>query len=139
MQRVARGCAYSVGIVLVGILVIFVSERYQKATNIWWQSDAEIAAHLLKQTPVGSTEGAVVAWLKSQGVADPYVGRFVRTVEPQEWVSTYGFNVKARSTAVIHTTVARYGFPFETSVEAFYLFYNERLVEIWVRKTTNAL
>ena len=142
MQGVARGCAYSVGIVLVGILVIIASqcgyEAYQRANNIWWQSDADIAAHLLKQTPVGSTEVAVVAWLKSQGVADPYVSRFVRTVEPEEWFESYHFNVKTRSTAIIQTVVARHGFPFETTVGVFYFFYNERLMEIWVRKSTTA-
>ena len=131
----------AVGLLVVIAIALLIASRvayvtYQHVYNIWWRPPSEIKAYLLTQTPVGSRETQVLAWLDSHDISAE-VHRFPRKVEPTEW-RNYSFAISQGATAMIQEVVAQYGFPFGTSVEAFYLFDEGRLVDIGVRKTTDA-
>ena len=100
----------------------------------WYRSAAENEAHLATQTPQGSSESEVQAYLEDNAVSftPPWRG----PIEPS---SEYSPSSVAGS-SLIRALVGEYTVVFVTSVEAYYVFdADRRLVGISVRKTTDAL
>jgi hypothetical protein len=100
----------------------------------WYQSEDRIKAHLLAETPVGTSEASVVSRLRANGVEPGEIWRGPvppNTGYPPSTVPGHSF---------LHVVVGEYRIVFTTSIEAFYIFDAERrLAEITVRKTTDAL
>ena len=119
---------------LIAGSVVYVT--YQRAYNVWWGSTSEIKAYLLTQTPVGSREAEVLAWLETRNVSTE-VDHFPRKIEGQQIERSYDFPIRGRFIdGMIHEVVAEYGL-FTTSVEAFYVFNEGHLVDIGVRTTAD--
>ncbi|WP_242162949.1 hypothetical protein [Lysobacter sp. M15] len=92
----------------------------------WFLGADRIESQLLEETPIGSSEDQVLAHLRANGLKPAPLWR--GSVEPN---TIYPPNTIAGN---------RYTIIFTTSVEAFYVFgQDQRLVEIAVRKTTDAL
>ena len=100
----------------------------------WYGSPDQIESHLLAETPLGSSEEAVLSYLseKAESVKEPWRGPVTpNTLYPPNTVAGSSF---------ITAVVGKYSVVFETSVEAFYIFDSDRrLVEIAVRKTTDGI
>ena len=100
----------------------------------WYRSAGGIESYLLTETPLGSSEDQVLAYLRSQDFNPAPTWRGV--VEPN---TIYPPNAVAGN-SFIRATVGEYMMVFTTSVEAFYIFGpDRRLVEIAVRKSTESL
>lgn len=100
----------------------------------WYQDPDRIEAHLLAETPLGTSEEAVFARLKANGVEPTPVWR--GEVRP----NTSFPPTTVAGSSFAHVAIAEYRIIFTTTVEAFYVFdADRRLVDIAVRKTTDAL
>ena len=100
---------------------------------VYWRSPEKIERFLLQATPLGQSEESVLRWLSKQ-----HVEAQVRRVDiPPN--SDYP-RTRTGGASFIHESIAHYWLPFRTDVEVFYTFDPAgRLVEIRVRKTTDAL
>ena len=128
-----RAAAVLTAVFVFALFGLGTYQHQQRQVNIWWQSEQRIRDYLLMQTAAGTPEEEVVGWLRSRGV----VPRIIRSrIEPR---STYR-EIERGGEAWTNVVLDRHGFPFQTWVEAFYVFdANGRLVEIAVRKTTDSL
>jgi ABC-type dipeptide/oligopeptide/nickel transport system permease component len=100
----------------------------------WHLSPAAIQSQLLAETPLGTSEEQVLRYLQARGLKPAPLWRgtvAANTIYPPSTAAGNSFT---------HAVVGEYGLIFTTSVEAFYVFGRDRrLVEIAVRKTTDAL
>src|SRR5262245_7868740 len=114
-------------IVVLGCFGILSSNEWRLRNN----SEA-IRADLLKETPLGTSRSNVKAHLKSQGCY----------VERHDTSRGY-YNYDSGEVVGTRSLCARLGsytlFPLlVTTVEAYYAFDdNDRLIDVWVRKTTD--
>jgi len=100
----------------------------------WYLDQTLIESRLLTETPLGSSEDDVLAHLQAKNLKPAPVWR--GTVSPH----TIYPPTTVAGTSFTHAVVGEYSLIFTTSVEAFYVFgQDRRLVEIAVRKTTDAL
>ena len=100
---------------------------------LYWGSPHRIERYLRDQTPIGSTQDAVVMWLRGRSSSANIA---VAIIPPH---STYPPTVVG-GTSFIHSIIASYRVLFTTDVEAFYVFdASAHLVDIGVRTTTDAL
>jgi hypothetical protein len=99
------------------------------------RSEASIRASLLRQTPLGSSSSEVRALLEQRGWLNRnYHGTTGYYYQPS--------TEPARTVGVtsLSANLGDYGFPFRTNVSAFWGFdRDDRLIDIWVWKTTDAL
>ena len=106
------------------------------ATKNWrWRQDENIIKdYLLKNTPIGSSEQKVISYLEANDMDynSPWRGEVeAGTGHPPNGIPGSSF---------ISAVAGEYGLIFVTSVETFYIFdLNRSLVEIAIRKTTDAL
>lgn len=100
----------------------------------WYMHTNQIVSYLFSKTQHGSSEDDIIEYLKKNDM------HFNETWRGQIKANT---NYPPNSTggrSFIHANIAEYGVFLSTSVEAFYIFDNNRkLIEITVRKTTDAL
>jgi len=100
----------------------------------YWGSDQRVAAYLRSETPLGSSVTVVQRWLQQKRLEAAYSGGYIIRAGsdfPPTKVGGSGF---------IQTTIASYGWPFETAMEGFYIFdSNERLCDITIRRTVDAI
>lgn len=121
----------TVGLVLA--LVALVLGIVFPGRVVYWQSPEKIEQFLLQATPLGQSEESVLRWLNQQNVAAK-----VRRVEVPPH-SNYP-RTRTGGASFIHESIAHFWLPFRTDIEVFYTFDRAgRLVEIRVRKTTDAL
>jgi hypothetical protein len=122
---VAAAIAVAAGVFLVSN--VFHSFHY-------WGSDRRVVSYLEVETPLGSSVDSVRHWLRERQLGSEYSGHV--TIRPG---SGYPLT-KVGGSGFIHTVVATYGWPFEASLEVFYIFDNsERLCDVTIRRTVDAL
>jgi hypothetical protein len=93
-----------------------------------------IERHLLRQTPLGSSEADVQKSLHDHGVPADIRRVHVPPSPPGDYPLT-----KVGGEAFIHESVDHYWFVFRTDVEAFYVFDTcGKLVDVRVRKSVDA-
>ena len=121
-------------LLVVFTALVFVSVGLCVAYPLW-RSESSIRAYLLRQTPLGSSIQEVRAFLERRGWLDrSYSGDTGYYFQP--------VGQPARTVGVSSLTgdLGQYGFPLRVSVTAFWGFdANDRLIDIWVWKTTDAL
>ncbi|MBF6023961.1 hypothetical protein [Lysobacter niastensis] len=129
MKAWRRSTAALIALAVAGALAVAVLPDWR-----WHLSPEKIESRLLEATPIGSSEDQVLAHLQAQGLKPAPLWRGAvapNTAYPPSTVAGGSFT---------HTVVGEYSLIFTTSVEAFYIFgVDQRLVEIAVRKTTDAL
>ncbi len=113
--------------------VMVIALLVSSCASLW--SESKIRASLLKQTPLGSSLSEVRALVAKRGWLDQsYTGTnsgYYRQ-EPGERAYTVGV-------ASICGQLGHYYHPFRTDVTAFWGFNaDERLIDVWVWKTTDA-
>lgn len=99
----------------------------------YYGSPESIAVYLRSKTHVGPPVTDVTAWFARQGVGTTYWRGDIpaRSSYPPSAVAGGGY---------IQATIAKYGWPLTTSIEAFYIFDNaDHLAEVNVRRTVVAL
>ena len=128
-----RGAAVLVAISVFTLFVLATYQHHQRQVNVWWKSEQSIRDYLFEQTAVGTSEEQVLRWLGARGV----VAKLNRQhIEPNRGYPPTTTGGESWTQVVLDT----HGFPFETWVEAFYIFDSDgRLVDIGVRKTTDSL
>lgn len=102
--------------------------------DLRWRATPEvISSRMLEETPLGSSEALVLDALAKQDRKPAPMWRGV--IAPG---SDYPLTTRGGS-SFTHVVLAQYGIVFTTSVEAFYIFdSNQRLIEVGIRKTTDA-
>jgi len=99
-----------------------------------YRSSESIAAHLGSKTPLGTSEAAVMTYLKENDMNPDAL----RTAHVDPDSSYPPSSVEGES--FIRALAGEYGVVFTTSVESFYIFDSDgMLVDIKIRKTTDAL
>jgi len=115
------------GIVLA--LLIAVTAFVFPTLIVYLRSPEHIEAYLKNQTPLGSGQGFVVDWLASRGIHAAI--HDARIPAHSDYPLT-----RIGGAAFAHETVATDRTPLHVSVEAFYIFDDQRrLVDVQVRKT----
>jgi hypothetical protein len=101
-------------------------------TILYWGSPLRIDHYLQDQTPIGSTQDAVVTWLRQRGSGAKIN---VAAIAPHSAFPP----TEIGGASFIQTTIASYRIVFRADVEAFYVFdANARLADIGVRRTVDA-
>jgi hypothetical protein len=122
------------GIVLCGVMVLTFASLPRKGGLWCWKNPVAIEQHLVAVVGLGSSEGEVLGWLSRNHT--PSAGTQEAVILPG---SDYPPS-RIGGRKFIHKTIGVYGWPFEVDVEAFFIFdQNDRLVEIRVRKTVDAV
>jgi hypothetical protein len=99
---------------------------------IYWGPPLFVEHYLKNQTPIGSTQGAVVLWLERRGDSAKIN---VAVIAPDSDFPP----TKTGGTSFIQATIASYRIVFSTDVEVFYVFdANARLADIGVRRSIDA-
>ncbi len=116
-----------VAILALGVAVWAVHDRLVLLANV-----PRIERHLRRHTPIGTSEGEVVKWLRNQHLeAEVHYVPFP--------AGDYPLSRRAGS-AFIHQTIGYYYLPWRVDVEVFYSFNESRqLIDLAVRKTVDAL
>jgi hypothetical protein len=114
------------------VVVSVISISAFPGSVLYWGSSRRIEHYLKDQTPIGTTQDAVVTWLQRRGCATKIN---VAAVAPH---STYP-PTEVGGASFIQTSVASYRLVFQADVEAFCIFdESARLADIGVRKTIDA-
>ena len=102
---------------------------------VYLLSPKTIERHLLRKTPLGSSEADVLRFLRQQGVSADVATGHIPPSPPSDYPLT-----KIGGEAFIHESIAHYRLVFRTDVEVFYIFdASGKLVDLRVRKTVDAL
>ena len=119
-------------VVALIVVVVIIGVRLFPGTVLYWGSPLRIEHYLQDQTPIGTAQDEVMAWLQRRGsVAKINVAAIAAhsTFPPTE----------TGGASFIQTSVASYRIVFRADVEAFYVFdANARLADIGVRRTVDA-
>jgi hypothetical protein len=125
IRRSLQVAASLVVVAIIGIIAV-------PGSVLYWGSALRIEHYLKDQTPIGTTQDAVVTWLQRRGSA---VKINVATIAAH---STYP-PTEIGGASFIQTSVASYRVVFRADVEAFYIFdASARLADIGVRRTIDA-
>jgi hypothetical protein len=115
------------------VVVVIIGVSVFPSTVLYWGSSLRIEHYLQDQTPIGTTQDAVVTWLQRHGSAAKIN---VAVIAPH---STFP-PTEIGGASFIQSTIASYSVLFRADVEAFYVFdANARLADIGVRRTVDAL
>ena len=125
IRRALQVVAFLVVVVIVGV-------TFFPGTVFYWGSPLRIEHYLQDQTPIGSTQEAVVTWLRRRGSGAKINAAAIapRSAFPP---------TQAGGASFIQTSIASYRIVLRTDVEAFYVFdAKARLADIGVRRTVDA-
>jgi hypothetical protein len=143
--RGLRKTVFLAAIAGFGCLIMSRSEQmsYQRRFNTWWQPSQQIERYLRTQTPIGSTEQQVTAWVYEHApVQSNGWGQIVRLpIRPGADYPLTTTGGAASMHVVLHAEPERLiPLMFAWAVEAFYTFDSSgRLRDVRVRKTVDSL